>query len=156
MCLLILGIAGQRVGSVHHAVTLDIGFGYQINAVFIAQIIPARIIGIVAGADCVDVHLLHYLNILDHTLQRYHISAVGIHLVTVGTLYEYGLSVYQQLAVTDLNLTESHLLRNNLQYFSIGLLKSHVKGIEIRSLGGPFVRISYLEGELYGTVCNGL
>ena len=156
MSLLILRVAGQRAGTIHHAVSLKIGLGHQINTIFITQVIPAWVIGIVAGTDRIDIHLFHDSDILNHTLQRNHISAVGVHLMTVGTLYKDRLTIDQQLAVTYLHLTESHLLRNDLNHLSVRFLKCYEQGVKIRGLCCPFVRISYLERELYGSVCNGL
>ena len=94
-----------------------------------------------AGTYRVDIHLLHDLNILNHSLQRYQITAIRIHLVTVCTFNKYGLSVHQELAVTYLNLAESNLLRYHLQHRSVRFSKSHIQCIQIGCLSSPFVRI---------------
>ena len=129
MRLFVIGVTGQRSGAVHHAMSLDISLSNQIDTVFIAQVIPARVIRIVTGTYSVDIHLLHYPYILYHTLQRNYVSTFRIHLMTVCTLYEYGLSVHQQLTVAYLNLTESHLLGNYFKNGTCSIGKSQIESI---------------------------
>ena len=69
---------GQRTLAVAHSVTLQIGFGRHVETVLVAKVIPAGIVGIVTGAHSVDIQLLHNLDVLNHTLHRDNITAVGV------------------------------------------------------------------------------
>ena len=60
----ILFVLGQRCFAVAHTVTFDIGFGTEVDAILVAELIPIGIVGIMAGAYSVDVHLFHLLDVL--------------------------------------------------------------------------------------------
>ena len=62
--------------------TLDIRLSRHIDAVFVAEVIPAGIIGIVTSAHRVDVQILHDLDILNHAFHRYDITTIRIELMT--------------------------------------------------------------------------
>ena len=91
------GILRQGGGAVAHSVRLYVGFVYHVKAVAVAELIPARVVGIVAGAYCVDTQLLHYADVAQHLLRSHAVGAVGAHFVTVHALDEYRLPVHQQL-----------------------------------------------------------
>ena len=105
---------GERLLFISHTMRFEVCLSGDVDTVFITKVIPARITWIVAGANGIDVQLLHDLDILDHALQAHYVSTVRIHLVAVGTLNQYRLSVNEQLCVLDLHFAESHLLRNHL------------------------------------------
>ena len=56
----------QSLFLIAHSVRFDVGFGYHIDAIFVAQLIPEVIIRIMAGAYGVKVELFHDLDILNH------------------------------------------------------------------------------------------
>ncbi len=91
------GILGEGFVAVAHSVGLDIGLGHYIYTVLVAEVIPQCVIGVVTCAHCVDVELLHELDVLKHAVERHYITSVGVELVTVGTLEENGLSVDKKL-----------------------------------------------------------
>ena len=66
MGFLVAGFFGQRLFAVTHSVGFDVGFGYDINTVFVAEVIPEIVVRIVAGSHRVDVELLHNLDVLNH------------------------------------------------------------------------------------------
>ena len=105
---------GKRLLLISHTMRFEICLSGDVDTVFITKVIPARITWIVAGANGVDVQLLHDLDILNHTLQAHYVSTVRIHLVAVGTLHQHRLSVNEQLCVLDFHVAESHFLRNHL------------------------------------------
>ena len=74
-----------------------------------------------ACAHCIDVELLHYLDVLYHAVNAYHISGLGVEFVAVGTLYQYRLSVHEHLRALDLHLSESYLLAHGLNLASVFL-----------------------------------
>ena len=107
-------LLGLGLRTVAEAVALLVGLGGHVDAVLVAQVVPHGIVGIVAGTYGVDVQALHDLDVLNHALAAHHVATVGIQLVAVGTLEEYGLAVHQQLGILDLHAAEAHLLRDDL------------------------------------------
>ena len=105
---------GDGVVVIAEAMTLLVSLGTEVDAVFITQLIPYGIVGIVTGTYGIDIKLLHDLDILDHPFTTDHITTIRIHLMTVHTFYIYGLSVHQQLGIFDLYLTETDLLTDYL------------------------------------------
>ena len=136
------GILGQRTLTVAHTVALDVGLGHYVETILVAQLIPAGIVGIVAGAHSIDVEFLHDLDILNHALYRHHITEVGIQFVTVGALEEYGLAIHEHLIVLELYLAEAHLLADSLDYL-VAIDELNIQVIEVRSLGSPLGGIAH-------------
>ena len=66
------------VRTITESMTLLIGLSRYIQTIFITQIIPDWIIGIMTSADSIDVQTLHHLNILDHALTTDHIASIRI------------------------------------------------------------------------------
>ena len=91
------GVLGERFFIVAHSVGLDIGLGHYVYTVLVAEVIPQCVVGVVTCAHCVDVELLHELDVLKHAVERHNITSVGVEFVTVGTLEENGLSVDKEL-----------------------------------------------------------
>ena len=117
---------------------LHISFGYEVDSVLIAELVPAVVVRIMAGAYCVDVELLHQLDILYHPGLAHGIAPVRVELVAVGTLEEYWLAVDEHLCVPDFYLAESYLNRYG---FAAG---AGVEGIEVWSLCRPLVWVGDL------------
>ncbi len=115
---------------------LDVGLGRDIESVFVAQLVPTRVVGIVACAHGIDVQPLHYLYVLYHTLHTNHISAIWIKLMTVGSLDQHRLSVDKQLPASYLDIAESDPLLHNL-YSLVTFLERHVQCIQLRCLRCP-------------------
>ena len=78
---------------VTESVALLVGLSTDIEPVLIAEVVPLRVIGIVAGTHGINVETFHNLDIFNHPIPTYYISAVGIHLVSVGSFDKYGLTV---------------------------------------------------------------
>ena len=137
MCLGVSRIFGQRLFVVTHAVRFDVRFGHEVNAVAVAEVVPARIVRVMACAHGVEIVLFQNANVLDHALQRYNISAVGIHFVTIGAFEQDGFSVDEQLTVFDLHLAKTRMQRDDLDSISGGILQCHGYGIKYRRFGRP-------------------
>ncbi len=90
-----------------------IGLCHHIKSIFVTQIIPDRIVGIVTSTNSINIKSLHQLDVLYHSITTDNISTVGIHLMSVDTFNVNRLSIDQQLAVLDFNLFETNLLRNH-------------------------------------------
>ena len=134
-------VLGQGLLAVAHAVALDVGLVDQVEAVAVAQVIPGRLVRIMAGAHGVDVVLLHHQDVLDHALDRDRLAAVGIDLVAVDALEEDALAVDEQVAVPDLDLAEADVDRDDLQDRSARVLEREEQLVEVRRLGRPLERI---------------
>ena len=117
---------------------LHVGLSHQVDAVFVAEVIPAGVVRIVTGTDGIDVEVFHYLDVLHHAADGDDVAAIGVEFVTVGTLEEHRLAVHQQLGVLDFHLAEAHTLRNGLN--QIGAVQQFCdKRIEIRRLHRPLL-----------------
>ena len=112
--LLIEGHACQSCFAITHAVTFNIGFGNNVKTVLVAKVVPAGIVRVMARTHSVNVVLLHDADVLNHAFDAHKITSVGIHFVTVGSLNEYGLTVYQELATLNLHVAETYLLLDAL------------------------------------------
>ena len=102
-------VSGSGILFVTETMTLLISFCHHIDAIRIAEVVPTGIVGIVTGSHRIDVQSFHHLYVLYHALHAYHIAAVRIHLMTIGTLDEYRLAIDQELAVLYFHLSETHL-----------------------------------------------
>ena len=78
---------------------LDIGFGTEVDAVFVAEFIPIGVVGIMAGAHGIDVHLLHLLDVLEHALTADDVTSIGVHFVAIDAFDEDWFAVDQKLSI---------------------------------------------------------
>ncbi len=133
-------VFSKRLLAVTHSVTFDIGFCCYINTIFVAEVVPARIIGIVASTNSIYVELLHHLDVLNHAFYTDYITAIRVEFVAVGTLDEHWLSVYEELLVFDFNLAETYILRNALNEF-VAIVERNQQFIEVRCFSSPLLSI---------------
>ena len=78
------GLAGQGLVRIEaHAVRLDVGLVDDVEAVFVAQVVPARDVRIMARPDGVDVQPLHQGDVPAHQLLAHDLEADGIVLVAI-------------------------------------------------------------------------
>ena len=100
--------------------SFDVSFGYNIKTVFIAKIIPSRVIGIVACAYSINVVFFHQSDVLQHTANTDNITTIGVYLMSVYAFNEYGLTVHKELCVFDFYLAETNiLLKAFKQFFAV-------------------------------------
>ena len=81
-----IGVLCQTCAVVAHAMTLEVGLGANIDAIFVAQVIEIRVARIVASADRIDIQLFHGADVLQHAFAADDIAAIGVHLMAVGAL----------------------------------------------------------------------
>ncbi len=74
----------------------------HVQAVAVAQLIPACGVGIVRTAHGVKVILLHQQNVLQHILFGHHLAALVVVLMAVHPADQQRFAVEQQQAVADL------------------------------------------------------
>ena len=120
---------------------LDVGLGSDIDAVFVAEVVPTWVVRIVAGAVGIDIKLFHHLDILNHAFDADNITSIRVKLVTVNTLDEYWLSVDKQLATLDFDLAEADALRDALEELAAIVVEGCIEGVKVRCLSRPLERI---------------
>ena len=138
--LLVLFNVRQAAVGVNQTVRLKIRLAHHIKAVAVTEFVPVRVVGIVAGAHCVHVHLLHNQHVLLHTPARNAVTIVGVEFVAVDAFDENRLAVHPNLPQIGflLNFAESDILSNSLKY-SIFIIKNNdFERVEIRLFSRPF------------------
>ena len=135
-------ILTQRFLAITHSVALNVCLCCHIDTIFITQLIPTWVIGIVRSTHSIHVQLLHYLNVLNHAVNTHHIATIRVEFVTVHTLDEDGLTIHEQLLVFDFHLTEANALRDTFQELA-AIIQGDAEIVEVRSLGCPLLRIGY-------------
>ena len=118
VCLVIERILGKRQCSEPHTMTFQIRFRNHINAIFVAQVVPTRIVWIMACTDSIDVQFLSKLDVLNHPFHTHHIASIRVYLMTVHPFDKDRLAIDIHLFVLDFNLTETYILMNDFQYLS--------------------------------------
>ena len=113
-----LSLYHQRIIIISEAMAFLISLSNDIKAILITKVIPARIIGIVARSDGIDVQTLHDFNVLNHAIERHNIASIGVNFMAVGTLYEDRHTINKHLRAFDFNLSKAHLLCDNLFYLA--------------------------------------
>ena len=88
-------------------------------------------VGIVAGADRVDVVLLHQQDVVHHVLEGHRTAVVDVRLMTVHALHLDRLAVDEHHAVDNLLLLHAETLRPNV------LARGDDERVEIRLFGAP-------------------
>ena len=116
----------QRGVAVIVLVALDVGLILEVDAVLVAEVVPAGVAGVVGVAHVVDVSALHEHDLALHLLRGDGVAHRGIDLLTVHALELHGLPVDVVVAageselilrgggVADLDLAEPHARRERL------------------------------------------
>ena len=127
---------GQGLVAIAHAVRLDVCLGCDIQSVLVAQVVPTRVVGIMAGADGIDVETLHYLYVLNHAFHAHNIASVGVKFVSVNSFYQHWLAIDQQLTTLNLDVAETNHLFHHIQSLAAAL-QSDEQRVQIGSLRRP-------------------
>ncbi|MFT6862178.1 MAG: hypothetical protein ACJAVK_000733, partial [Akkermansiaceae bacterium] len=131
------GVFGERFFFVAHAVGFDVRFGDDVEAVFVAKFVEAGIVGIVGGADGIDVELLHELEVQAHAGFGDVVAGVRIVVVAVNAFDEDGLSVDEELAIFDFGRFESDLVGVEMGGLFPKFADAHDEGVEVGLFGRP-------------------
>ena len=115
---------------------LVVGFVYDIEAVFVAEFIPIRVVRIVAGSYCIDIQLFHYLEVAAHICLGNAVCSVRVHLVAVHSLYQNRLAVHIEELAVDFHRSESCFQCGVLAGF-LPVGNIDIDLIEVGSFGGP-------------------
>ena len=127
------------------SVCLAIGLVHHIHAYGVAELIPARTIGIVGQTDGIDMGSFHELEVLEHALFRHYTSGVGVVLMTIDTTNLDGFTIDEQLTILDMDVAETHLLSGVLDGLAIGVFEFQFQGVEVGVLSTPKMRIADLD-----------
>ena len=100
----------RRLERMPRPVALDVRLGDDEDALFVAEIVPMRIVRIMRRAHRVDVELLQELDIPLHLRARHRITAFGRHLVTVDAVNDDASAVELEDAVLDRHRPEAEAL----------------------------------------------
>ena len=103
----------------------------------VAQVIPARIVGIMACSDSIDIQAFHDFYILNHAFGSQYITAIRVHFMPVGTFNQYGFAVNKELGILNFNLTEAYFLWYHLDDISLTVFDNGLKRVEIWCFGRP-------------------
>ena len=137
-------VAGKRalrsVRPLPRAVRLQVRLVDHIKAVLVAQVIPFRAVGIMAGAHGVDIVLLHGPHIAHHILHRYGSARAAVPLMAVHALEHDAPAVEQHQAVPQLKPAEAGLSAHGLQKMAGRVGKRYLIGVKLRRLGAPQTR----------------
>ena len=115
-----VGGGGQRAAQ---TMRLAVGLVHDVHAYGVAQLVPARTVGVVGQPDGIDVSLLHQAQVLQHQLLGHDAGAVGVVLVAVDATELDGAAVDEQLAATDGQLAEAYLLGHLFDGAPLGILE---------------------------------
>ena len=144
--LLVFFVVRQAAVCVNQSVRFKVGFAHHIKAVAVAEFVPVRVVGIVAGAHRIHVHLLHNQHVLLHPPARNTVTVVGVKFVAVDALDENGLAVHPNLSQIGflLNFAEADTLSNRLKNSVFIVENGDFERIEIRFFGRPFFHCAAL------------
>ena len=127
----------SAIGRVEDAVTLDVGLVDEIETIFGTQVIPFRIVGIMATTHGIDICLLHQLDILQHALHRDGTSVMGVVLMAVDTLYLQRHAIDKKLPIAHLHRAEAEGMDERLHLPALAVECRHHELIADGLLGTP-------------------
>ena len=153
-----LGLLAVRetLRAVAVAVRFQVRLGGQVDAVLVAQLVPARVVGIVAGADVVAVALLEHLEVAAHLRLADGVAGVGPHLVAVRALELHGHAVVHVDAALDLHLAEAGAAGKDfrdlrLVTLRVGAYQRQNGRIQVGCLRRPLRRVFDIQLHRHGT-----
>ena len=109
----------------------------NVDAVLVAEIVPAVVVGIVAGADRIVIELLHHADVADHGLQGEGLPGPAVVFMPVHALDENASAVEQKVAPLQTDVPEADPFHAAVQQLAFRAEKFHGQKIEIRLLGRP-------------------
>ena len=122
---------------VSHSVALDVAFIHDIESVFVAEVKPNGIVGIMARPYCINVKRLENPDIAQHLFPRNIVAIVGREFVAVDAFDENWLSVDEQLGFLNLDRAEAETKGCAFGNDALLVLRDHLQGIQIRRFSRP-------------------
>ena len=128
---------GFLAGETHIAVALHVGLGQHVQTQAVAEVIEVGVVGVVRGADGVDVQSFHLHDVGLYLLLGEGSSAVLAEAVAVHSVEDDAVAVDQQGSVgADADCAQSHLQRADVHGLA-SLLQGDHEVIELRAFGAP-------------------
>ena len=134
-----LGLLAERVARpvVEVAVALDVGLVDDVEPVAVGERVEARVVGVVARADGVDVALAHQLEVADHALHRDHVAVDRVVLVAVDAADRDRPAVDAELPALDADVAEAEVVARDRERAAVGVGEGDQQRVEVRRLGRP-------------------
>ena len=124
---------------------LYVGLGQYIHAVFVAQVIEHRVVGVVGCTYGVDIQSFHAQNILLNLLGSDGTSVDWREVVTVYAVEHHALTVDQQRTIAgDGHLAEANLATTDINHLAPGILQCQHQVVEVGLFGAPFPGIRHV------------
>ena len=143
------GVVAEGIAVRAVAVGFQVRLVDDVQAVLIAERVPAAVVGVVAGAHAVDVVRLHQGDVAEHGADADHGAERGVALVPVDALELDGRAVEQEPAVPHLHGAEAHVHALDLGRVAHVVLQQEQEGVEVRRLGGPGLHARHVDRQLH-------
>ena len=130
------------------AVGLKVHLVDDIQPVSVAQAVEGGLVGVVAGADGVDVAALHGDHIPLHLILCETAAPGGGELVAVHPVEDDPLPVEQHQPVTDLEPAEAHRFGDGLRGNPVLIPDGDLQAVEMRLLRAPQLRPLHRQGDV--------
>ena len=130
------------IADILEAVALHIGLGDQHDAILVAQLVKARVVGVVGRAHRVDVVLLHELQVAAHAIEAHGAALVIVVIVAVDAMHLKVGAVEVDMIALDRHLGKALAMRDVLADL-VTVVDLKRKVIEEGSLGIPEVGIGH-------------
>ena len=127
------------------SVAFLVGFVHHVHSVLVAELVPARVVGVVAGADQVYVGLFHQFQVLAHEFLGHGPAGAGMVFVAVHALQLNHLAVYLEEFAVNFNGAESGLVMEGLR-----ALKCYCNVVQCGVFRGPEFRPVYVKRNCHG------
>ena len=129
------------IADILEAMALHIGLGDQHDAILVAQLVKARVVGVMGRAHRVDVVLLHELQVAAHAIEAHGAALVIVVIVAVDAMHLKVSAVEVDMIALDRHLGKTLAMRNVLADL-VTVVDLKRKVIEEGGLGVPEVGIS--------------
>ena len=130
-------LLGMLVGEVHIGVALDIGLVHDIQAIAVGELVEPWVVGVMRGADRVDVGALHQLDVALHRFERDDVEGLGIMLVAVDAADRDRPAVDGDEPVLDRYAAKADPAIGRLHDRAFRVVELDQQHVEIGRLGGP-------------------
>ena len=112
------------------AVAFQVGFVDHVDAVFIAQVVPQALVGVMAGAHGVDVVAAEHLHGGVHIRRVDGAAFLGVPFVAVHPVEDDALPVQAHDAVHHLEPAESDAVRHHFLHGAVGIVQGQFRPVQ--------------------------
>ena len=136
-----------EVGDALVSVVFEVSFVAGVQTIVVVHRIHARIVGIVRGANGVDVVLLHQQDVAEHRFVRHRATKFGIGVLTVYSLQQDALSVNIEQRTLKFYFAEANFCTPSHLFCTVTIALHEAHGVELRSFSRPQGNIVEIEIE---------